>query len=644
MLLPVVAAALAFGGTALWERGQRARVAVRRNANIASSLRTGLATPGELLYAAQAFLDMERREPLTLAEFRAFCAPAIARRPELAGLEWFPLVGDAERAAFERWVRREQPGFEIREPTRAGDMVRAVRRQLHAPLTFMEPFVSVVQGLDLAFDPGRMQPLERALTEGRATLSDRFQLVEDPPDVLSVVVYAPVTHARWVAPAEADGERFERGVAVALFRVTPLIRTALSGLSLEGLALEVSDPAAPESARVLYGWGKPEPGERAELSDVPFFDRTYRLAVYDHRQPLGAAPALACALALLASAGGLGSWELRRKARRLARTARRLGQYQLEARIASGGMGTVYRARHALLRRPTAIKIANEERSASSFEAEARITSTLTHPNTIVVYDYGRGSDGSFYCAMEYIEGYDLEQLVERHGPLPAARVIRLLLQAAGSLQEAHERGLVHRDVKPSNIMLTQRGGTNDFVKVLDFGLARSQGGPTTSAEPSVTFAGTPGYAAPEVIAGGTATPASDVFSLGAVGHYLLAARGPFSTPGSSTESLTRTLSAPPEPLPLGVPEALGRVVAACLSKAESERPASMATLAERLRSALGSCEPWTRQDADRWWSEHPPERVSTPVASSAAAFIPAGRGLDGSGSKQQLTRSRRAG
>ena len=640
VLLPLVAAALAFGATALWEKGQRARASARRNADIASSLRTGLATPAELLYATQTFLDLERAQPLTLAEFRAFCAPAIARHPELAGLEWFPLVRGEQRPAFERWVAREQPGFQIREPTRAGDMVPAVSRALHAPLTFMEPFVATVQGLDLAFDPDRMTPLERALGEGRATLSDRFQLVEDAADVMSVVVYAPVTRASWVEPAETGGERFERGVAVALFRVSPLIRSAFSALSLEGLSIEVLDPAAAEPAQLLYRWGTPQPGERPEVSDIAFFDRTYRLDVYTHDEPLGAAPVLACALALLASAGGLALSEAQSRARRLARAAQRLGQYQLEARIASGGMGTVYRARHALLRRPTAIKIANEGRSASSFEAEARITSTLTHPNTVVVYDYGRGSDGSFYCAMEYVDGYDLEQLVERHGPLPPARVIRLLLQAAGSLEEAHSRGLVHRDIKPSNIMLAERGGTSDFVKVLDFGLARSQLAPATSAEPSVTFAGTPGYAAPEVIGGGAATPASDVFSLGAVGHYMLAGRGPFSTP-SSTESLTRTLSAPPEPLPVAVPEALGRVLAACLSKAPGERPQSMAILAERLRAALAACEPWTRQDADLWWREHPPERVVAPVASTSATFLPAGRGIESS--RRSDRRSRRA-
>lgn len=634
VLVPLLAAGAAFGGTALWERGKHARLAARRNADITASLRIGLATAAELLYATQTFLDLERQRPLSLAEFRAFCAPAIARHPELAGLEWFPLVRGEDRASFERWVQHEQPGFIIREPTRAGDMVPAVSRRQHAPLTFMEPFVAMVQGLDLAFDPARMGPLQRALTENRATVSDRFQLVEDAPDVMSVVVYAPVAHASWVDPAETGGERFEHGAAVALFRISPLIRTALDTASLEGLAIEVSDPAASEPTRLLYRSSTPPAGESPRVSEVPFFDRSYRLAVYTESEPLGMAPPLAAAVVLLALAGGLTLAEAQRRARRLARAAMRLGQYQLEARIASGGMGTVYRARHALLRRPTAIKIAHEGRSASSFEAEARITSTLTHPNTVVVYDYGRGSDGSFYCAMEYVEGYDLQVLVERHGPLPPARVIRILLQAAGSLQEAHGLGLVHRDIKPSNIMLTERGGTSDFVKVLDFGLARSQLLPPTSAEPSVTFAGTPGYAAPEVIGGNVATPMSDVFSLGAVGYFLLAGCGPFAGSGSTTDALTRTLSAPPQSLPATTPEPLARAIEACLAKLPGDRPASMVALAERLRSALSACDPWAREDAERWWREHPPDRVSEPVTAGATAFIPAGYGLDGTSSR----------
>jgi serine/threonine-protein kinase len=208
-----------------------------------------------------------------------------------------------------------------------------------------------------------------------------------------------------------------------------------------------------------------------------------------------------------------------------------------------------------------------------------------------------------------------------------------LLLQAAASLEEAHAKGLVHRDVKPSNIMVTERGGTRDFVKVLDFGLARQQLAPGATPERSVTFAGTPGYAAPEVIGGAAAGPAADVFSLGAVAYFLLAGRGPFST-ASSTDALARTLSAEPEPLSSQTPDALSGVVRACLAKAPAERPASMAALAESLRAALGACTPWTRSDAEAWWRahprQHPPRGLSSPQNAPGGS---AGWGEDDRGS-----------
>jgi serine/threonine protein kinase/CHASE1-domain containing sensor protein len=622
--------------TYVWDSQRKSRARAERNADIASSLRIGLATPVESLHALQSFMAVPRGAPLTLAQFREFCAPAVRRRPEIAGLEWFPLVRGANRATFEGYVAREQPGFEIREPTRAGPLVRAVQRPEHVPLTFMEPMTDLVRGLDLAFDPERIAPVKRALSSGRTTLSDRFQLVEDPPHVLSVAAYAPVMNAAWVDAGALGGLHFERGVAVALFRLSPLIESALKPRELEGLGIELWDPHAPEAARLLYRSGKIDADAEREEADVPFVDRRYRLVVHSNGPRVGFAALLAFGGSLFFCLGALALSDARRRARRLARAAERLGQYQLESRIASGGMGTVYRAHHALLRRPTAIKIAHEEQAAASFEKEVLVTSTLTHPNTVVVYDFGRGEDGAFYCAMEYIDGYDLEQLVQDHGRLPPGRVIRLLLQATGSLAEAHDKGLVHRDVKPSNLMVTERGGMYDFVKVLDFGLARAQTeARTASAAVSVGFAGTPGYVAPEVIAGSPASPRSDVFSLGAVGYFLLAGQGPFTNASSSTDSLTRTLTAEPEPLPKEVPEPLARVLLSCLRKNADERPLSMIVLGERLREVLGACAPWSRADAERWWREHPRgSRKFSP--SSVHKFVPARELPGGTGSSNQ--------
>jgi eukaryotic-like serine/threonine-protein kinase len=172
--------------------------------------------------------------------------------------------------------------------------------------------------------------------------------------------------------------------------------------------------------------------------------------------------------------------------------AAQLGQYTLVEKIGEGGMGAVYRARHALLQRPTAIKLLLPERTneldLARFEREVQLTSQLTHPNTIAIYDFGRTPDKVFYYAMEYIDGISLEQLVDEDGPQPPARVIHMLVQACGALAEAHGVGLIHRDVKPANLLLCARGGAHDVIKVVDFGLIKDT---RPHSGPAVTIADT---------------------------------------------------------------------------------------------------------------------------------------------------------
>lgn len=292
--------------------------------------------------------------------------------------------------------------------------------------------------------------------------------------------------------------------------------------------------------------------------------------------------------------------------------ARQLGQYTLEQKIGEGGMGEIFRARHAMLRRPTAIKLMtgdNSEAALRRFEREVQLTARLTHPNTISIYDYGRTPDGRFYYAMELLDGMTLEELVARWGPQPPNRVIAILLQVCGALREAHGVALIHRDIKPANIYLCTRGGLHDVVKVLDFGLVRefrSDGSVTRSNIDLIV--GTPLYLSPEAILRPAEVDArADIYALGAVAYLLLSGHPPFAGK-TLVELCSHHLHSQPLPLSergTGVPADLERVVLACLAKEPAARPESAASLAELLRACQGAGT-WSEADAERWWSAVP--------------------------------------
>jgi len=293
--------------------------------------------------------------------------------------------------------------------------------------------------------------------------------------------------------------------------------------------------------------------------------------------------------------------------------ARQLGQYALEEKLGAGGMGTVYKARHAMLRRPTAVKLLDVDKMSDAavtrFEREVQLTSTLTHPNTVAVFDYGRTPDGIFYYAMEYLEGMNLDELVEQFGPLPEARTVFLLRQACGSLAEAHAAGLVHRDVKPANIFLTRRGGLHDFVKVLDFGLAKALDGQERAGVTSPNaLMGTPLYLSPEAVNQPDQVDArSDVYALTAVGYFLLTGTPVFSG-ASVMEICMKHAKAAPEPPSArrGSPVSPGleALLLRCLAKAPSDRPGDAAEMLRELDACAveGS---WTALDAAAWWAAH---------------------------------------
>jgi hypothetical protein len=291
--------------------------------------------------------------------------------------------------------------------------------------------------------------------------------------------------------------------------------------------------------------------------------------------------------------------------RTVART-KRLGPYTLEEKIGEGGMGEVYKARHALLRRPTAIKIirnASDPETSARFEREVQLTSQLMHPNTVHVYDFGRAADGTFYYAMEYIEGLTLWQLVQLDGAQSPGRVVALLTQICASLAEAHGLGLIHRDVKPDNVLVSVRGLVPDVVKVVDFGLARTVGA-ASRAEEAGTVMGTARYMAPEAVnEPWIADARSDIYAVGALAYFLLTGTELFH--GTTAAILSQQVHAIPDRpsarLGVELPADLERIVMRCLAKDPAARPQSAVALAQELLRT-SSANAWTDTDGSDWW------------------------------------------
>jgi eukaryotic-like serine/threonine-protein kinase len=314
--------------------------------------------------------------------------------------------------------------------------------------------------------------------------------------------------------------------------------------------------------------------------------------------------------------------------------ARELGSYRLEELIGRGGMGEVWRASHRMLARPAAIKLIKPElvgapdRSATAaiiqrFRREAEAASFLESPHTIRLYDFGETRAGTFYFAMELLDGLDLESLVRRHGALPSDRVVHVLRQACHSLAEAHDRGLVHRDIKPANIYLCRLGREHDFVKVLDFGLVkydRDHSVMDTIKTSTELTTGTPAYMAPEMAGGEAVDRRADLYALGCVAYWLLTAQLVFEA-DNPLRMLIQHIQA--EPVPPGLragivlPERLERLIMRCLVKDPAGRPSS----ADEILAELELVEldrPWDQSRARAWWEANGGRGVPVPVATEA--------------------------
>ncbi len=291
---------------------------------------------------------------------------------------------------------------------------------------------------------------------------------------------------------------------------------------------------------------------------------------------------------------------------------KQVGHYTIEEKLGEGGMGKVFKAQHALLKRPTAIKFLKPDAlsadSLERFEREVQITSRLTHPNTVDVYDFGRTPEGVFYYAMEYLPGIGLDDLLKLEGAIPPARAIHILRHICFSLEEAHDMGLIHRDIKPPNVILCERGGQYDSVKVLDFGLVKDIKNQDVQMTAMHEVAGTPAYVAPERLTDPTQVDhRSDIYSLGSVAFNLLTGGDVFEG-ATAVEICYHVMKTPPPQVSAKatqpIPEALDQLIADCLAKDPNDRPANVTRIVEIMDGIEGLAR-WDQAEARKWWQDN---------------------------------------
>jgi DNA-binding NtrC family response regulator len=300
-----------------------------------------------------------------------------------------------------------------------------------------------------------------------------------------------------------------------------------------------------------------------------------------------------------------------------------VGSYRLVSQLGVGGMGEVWLAKHRLLARPAAVKLIRQDAPQSGprdrlvrrFQREAQVTAGLQSPHTVQLYDFGVNETGSFYYVMELLNGLDLQRVVARFGPQPAARVIMLLRQACRSLAEAHEHGLVHRDIKPANLFVTRLGSEYDYLKVLDFGIVKDQpGADATQLSAQNLLQGTPAFMAPEIVLGDEQVDGrADLYALACSACFVLTGQLLFeaSTPAQMLMHHVQTPPVPPSQLSeLPIPRELDAVLLKCLEKKRGMRPRSALELDAAL-ARIPIDAPWTQDRAREWWERHAPEALA---------------------------------
>lgn len=296
-----------------------------------------------------------------------------------------------------------------------------------------------------------------------------------------------------------------------------------------------------------------------------------------------ALPTLTLSMAIVATLGA----HLVSSLRREVEAARQYGQYRLTEEIGRGGMGVVYRGEHSLLKRPAAIKLihpesAADEAAVARFEQEVQLSATLTHWNTVRIFDYGHTDHGDFYCVMELLEGLTLSDLLRTRGSLSLPETIEIAEQVCDGLQEAHAKGMVHRDLKPANVFLAETGGRDQVVKILDFGVATSK---TSEEIPgNVRMLGTPFYMSPEQIRGEDTDQRSDIYAIGCLIFECLTGTPPFREKAVKDILARHLRELPPIDRLSDSPAGLRPLVARCLEKESDGRFPDVVAVRSALR------------------------------------------------------------
>jgi serine/threonine-protein kinase len=307
------------------------------------------------------------------------------------------------------------------------------------------------------------------------------------------------------------------------------------------------------------------------------------------------------------------------------------GRYAIEAVLGAGGMGIVYRARHVAIQKALAVKVlradfARDVEMTQRFVREARAASAIGNPHIVDISDFGVLPDGSTYFVMEYPEGQPLGALLHRGGPIPVPRLLRIAEQCTDALAAAHRRGIVHRDLKPDNVFVVNRGSVTDFVKILDFGIAKVSSGGEKLTRFGAIF-GTPHYMSPEQATGLPVDHRSDIYSFGVILHEMASGEIPFDAE-TMMSLLGKQINEPARPLRERFPErdlpaGLDAIVMKCLAKRPDERFASM----EELHEALGALVRELAGDGPvpaRTWSSRPPPARAEAPRSSIPVAVPA--------------------